>query len=148
MVVGSIMVALPCCVICCFAMVAAAKESENKQGGNNYNNLPNERTVANPRGRLLGRQQQPRMTAEQHRIVGGLLSLAVVEECGFCVATENNRRMIVNRLQSVSPLGQTALRDAVIFGIQKMLALKVVIAKLGVIQHKLCCVMIEISVKK
>ena len=163
---GSMIVILTCCVICCSAMVAAAEESDKQQQGG-HNNNSNVRTVANynnnnnnynSRARLLGgrqQQRQPQMTAEQQRYVGGLLSLAVVEECGFCIATENNRRIVLNKLQSVNPLGQTALRDAVIYGIQKMLALKVVIAKLGVIQHKLCnkindimiLIKIEISVK-
>jgi len=135
-VVGSLIVSMTCCVVCCVAMIAANGEQNKPAASNNpYARLAGDsatRTVA-----VRNQQrQQPQLTAAQARVVGGLLSLAVVEECGFCIATPNNRQMILNRLQNVSPMGQTALRDAVIFGIQKMLALKVVIAKLGVIQHK------------
>ena len=64
------------------------------------------------------------------------LSLAVVEDAGFCTASDGNRIEIVKRLTRVQPKGQTALRDAVIIGIAHMLKVKQILVKLGALKHR------------
>ena len=157
-VVGSIIVALATCFCCCGFLsrlgiidTGDAYKGNGGYPGNRYggNNYPAQRRVNNQSLKKplvvvdeTGNDDpmagfDDLTMSQKHRVVA-VVSLKVVEDCGFLIATENNRRYVINKLYSVQPTGQTALRDAVFLGVTKLLQLKVVIARLGAIEHKLC----------
>ena len=87
-------------------------------------------------GGSTGRDVQ--LTSQQKETLARvLISAEVIEKCGFSLATNINKLVLLEVLKDMKPEGQTALRDAIAVGAAKMLKLKVVLAQLGVVGHQL-----------
>eukprot|EP00486_Rosalina_sp_Unknown_P004995 CAMPEP_0201566674 /NCGR_PEP_ID=MMETSP0190_2-20130828/6631_1 /ASSEMBLY_ACC=CAM_ASM_000263 /TAXON_ID=37353 /ORGANISM="Rosalina sp." /LENGTH=486 /DNA_ID=CAMNT_0047985713 /DNA_START=104 /DNA_END=1567 /DNA_ORIENTATION=- len=65
-----------------------------------------------------------------------LISAEVIEKCGFSIASDINKAVLLEVLKRMQPSGQTALRDAIAVGVLKMIKLKAVLAELGVVGHQ------------
>eukprot|EP01084_Bolivina_argentea_P199308 341054_1 len=76
-------------------------------------------------------------TEEQRTLVGGLISLEVIDKLGFSIANNVNKLILLTVLKEViKPEGQTALRDAIALSILKMISLKSILNEIGVLGHK------------
>eukprot|EP01083_Nonionella_stella_P170010 577711_1 len=63
-------------------------------------------------------------------------AVEVIDRLGFSIATTWNIAMIFTVLQYIQPFGQRALRDAIAMSISGMAALKIILNKLGVVDHR------------
>eukprot|EP01084_Bolivina_argentea_P199307 341053_1 len=63
-------------------------------------------------------------------------AVEVIDRLGFSIATTWNISMIFTVLQYIQPFGQRALRDAIAMSISGMAALKIILNKLGVVDHR------------
>ncbi len=70
------------------------------------------------------------------KFFGSLISLKMVEEYGFGLASDENRIKLLLALKCVDCCRGTALRDAVLAGIVMLLKLKAALVKLDSIKHK------------
>ena len=93
-------------------------------------------------GFIVAEQERKRKEEEQKEkeqalnFFKGMIGLAVVEQAGFCAATNNNRLAVIKRLLQIQPKGLTALRDAVILGVVHMLKVKQMLIELELLKHK------------
>eukprot|EP01083_Nonionella_stella_P218603 783819_1 len=76
------------------------------------------------------------LTEEQRALIGGILSLGIIDKLGFSIATASNKAILLKVLQQVEPKGQTALRDAIVSSIAKMITLKSILDEIGAIGHQ------------
>eukprot|EP00484_Ammonia_sp_Unknown_P014148 CAMPEP_0197079272 /NCGR_PEP_ID=MMETSP1384-20130603/213541_1 /TAXON_ID=29189 /ORGANISM="Ammonia sp." /LENGTH=496 /DNA_ID=CAMNT_0042518147 /DNA_START=48 /DNA_END=1538 /DNA_ORIENTATION=+ len=153
-----------CCCTCCLMMCFREEEDSNsspKAANSSRASYPNTTTYGNTsnragspapsaerrmvvRGSNYARSESGRsgggaveLTDRQKEILARLLiSAEVIEKCGFSLASDKNKVVLLLALKAIRPSGQTALRDAICLGVAKMLTLKLALHKLGVVGHQ------------